>query len=133
MAIHSSSNIFAWRIPWTEEPGRLQSMGSQRRHKKPYKDKASRRDTLGTLPFPPSPISRRHAASLELWKIPGSPCRLAALPTLEADKAVAGQGAKGPARCWVRTVSCDVGPAGCGTPSLPHSAYNEHRSKHVWA
>ena len=25
MAIHSS--IFAWRIPWTEEPGRLQSMG----------------------------------------------------------------------------------------------------------
>ena len=28
MAIHSS--ILAWRIPWTEKPGRLQSMGSQR-------------------------------------------------------------------------------------------------------
>ena len=28
MATHSS--IFAWRIPWTEELGRLQSMGSQR-------------------------------------------------------------------------------------------------------
>ena len=28
MATHSS--IIAWRIPWTEEPGRLQSMGSQR-------------------------------------------------------------------------------------------------------
>ena len=28
MAIHSS--ILAWRIPWREEPGRLQSMGSQR-------------------------------------------------------------------------------------------------------
>ena len=28
MAIHSS--IFAWEIPWTEEPGRLQSMESQR-------------------------------------------------------------------------------------------------------
>ena len=28
MATHSS--IFAWRIPWTEEPGGLQSMGSQR-------------------------------------------------------------------------------------------------------
>ena len=28
MAIHSS--ILAWRIPWTERPGRLQSMGSQR-------------------------------------------------------------------------------------------------------
>ena len=28
MAIHSSN--VAWRIPWTEEPGGLQSMGSQR-------------------------------------------------------------------------------------------------------
>ena len=24
------SSIFAWRIPWIEEPGRLQSIGSQR-------------------------------------------------------------------------------------------------------
>ena len=30
MAIHSSINIFAWKIPWTEEPGGLQSMGLQR-------------------------------------------------------------------------------------------------------
>ena len=28
MAIHSST--IAWNIPWTEDPGRLQSMGSQR-------------------------------------------------------------------------------------------------------
>ena len=28
MAIHSS--IIAWKIPWTEEPGRLQPMGPQR-------------------------------------------------------------------------------------------------------
>ena len=28
MATHSS--ILAWRFPWTEEPGRLQSMGSQK-------------------------------------------------------------------------------------------------------
>ena len=28
MAAHSS--ILAWKIPWTVEPGRLQSMGSQR-------------------------------------------------------------------------------------------------------
>ena len=27
MATHS--NILAWEIPWTEEPGRLQSMGLQ--------------------------------------------------------------------------------------------------------
>ena len=42
MATHSS--ILAWRIPWTEEPGRLQSIGSQSRtglkrlsHMAPYK------------------------------------------------------------------------------------------------
>ena len=29
MAIHSG--ILAWRIPWTEEPGGLQFIGSQRR------------------------------------------------------------------------------------------------------
>ena len=28
MATHSS--ILTWRIPWTEEPGGVQSMGSQR-------------------------------------------------------------------------------------------------------
>ena len=28
MATHSS--VLAWRIPWTEEPGELQSMGSKR-------------------------------------------------------------------------------------------------------
>ena len=28
MATHSS--ILAWKVPWTEKPGRLQSMGSQR-------------------------------------------------------------------------------------------------------
>ena len=28
IAIHSST--LAWKIPWTEEPDRLQSMGSQR-------------------------------------------------------------------------------------------------------
>ena len=26
----SHSSILAWKIPWMEEPGRLQSMGSQR-------------------------------------------------------------------------------------------------------
>ena len=28
MTIHAS--IFAWKIPWTEEPDELQSLGSQR-------------------------------------------------------------------------------------------------------
>ena len=30
MATHSNILILAWRIPWTGEPGGLQSMGSQR-------------------------------------------------------------------------------------------------------
>ena len=29
-AIATHSRTLAWKIPWTEEPGRLQSMGSQR-------------------------------------------------------------------------------------------------------
>ena len=29
-AMATRSSILAWRIPWTEERGRLQSMGSQR-------------------------------------------------------------------------------------------------------
>ena len=37
MAPHSST--LAWKIPWTEKPGRLQSMGSQR----------VRHDTVGFL------------------------------------------------------------------------------------
>ena len=30
--IANPSSVLAWRIPWTEEPGRLQSTGSQERH-----------------------------------------------------------------------------------------------------
>ena len=29
-AVATHSNTLAWKIPWTEEPGRLQSMGSLR-------------------------------------------------------------------------------------------------------
>ena len=35
MAIQSST--LAWKIPWIEEPGRLQSMGSQEEHNKKMK------------------------------------------------------------------------------------------------
>jgi len=38
-------NILAWEIPWTEEPGRLQSMGLQRvRHELPTKQEQNLRD-----------------------------------------------------------------------------------------
>ena len=30
MAVATHSSTLAWKIPWMEEPGRLQSMGSQR-------------------------------------------------------------------------------------------------------
>ena len=40
MAIYSS--ILAWNIPWTEEPGRLQSMGSQKVGHDPATDYACR-------------------------------------------------------------------------------------------
>ena len=46
MATHSS--ILAWRIPWTEESGRLQSTGSQRV-----------RRNLATKPAPPNPRLER--------------------------------------------------------------------------
>ena len=29
-SMETHSSVLAWRIPWTEEPSRLQSMGSQR-------------------------------------------------------------------------------------------------------
>ena len=45
MATHSS--ILAWRTPWAEEPGRLQSMGSQRiRHDRVAKHSAQIVNTL---------------------------------------------------------------------------------------
>ena len=30
LALATHSSTLAWKLPWTEEPGRLQSMGSQR-------------------------------------------------------------------------------------------------------
>ena len=45
MATHSS--ILAWKIPWTEEPGRLQSMGLQR-----VGQGFSKQDYPSGLPFP---------------------------------------------------------------------------------
>ena len=43
----TDSSILAWRLLWAEEPGRLQSMGSQR----------VRHDRATQAPYPPSPYS----------------------------------------------------------------------------
>jgi len=40
MATHSS--VLAWRIPWTEEPGRLQSRGLQSRTRQQLNGSSSR-------------------------------------------------------------------------------------------
>jgi len=60
-----NSSTFAWKIPWTEEPGRLQSMGS-----------AGSRTRLSNFTF----TFRLHAlekemathASVLAWRIPGT-------------------------------------------------------------
>ena len=44
MATHSS--ILAWEIPWTEEPGGLQSKGSQKRHGLVTKNKQTKKTNL---------------------------------------------------------------------------------------
>ena len=77
MATHSSS--LAWRIPWTEEPGRLQSIGLQKRHRvfeqltfslfkiqshKDYKKSLADNDTCHLLDRLPKSQGKRTADSL---------------------------------------------------------------------
>ena len=46
----SNPGILAWRIPWTEEPGGLQSMGSQRvRHNLTTKQQQANREGWSSL------------------------------------------------------------------------------------
>ena len=50
MAIHSS--ILAWSIPWAEEPGRLQSLESQRvRHERLHSNNVSRAGFIEEVTF----------------------------------------------------------------------------------
>ena len=59
MAAHSST--LAWKIPWTEEPGRLQSMGSLR----------VGHDTF-TFPFHALEKEMATHSSVLAWRIPGT-------------------------------------------------------------
>ena len=57
MATHSS--ILAWRIPWTEEPGGLQSVGSQRvRHDLVTKQQNDNTDTFWGVASGGVPLGR---------------------------------------------------------------------------
>ena len=59
MATHSST--LAWQIPWTEEPGRLQSMGLQR----------VGHDFTFTFHFPALEKEMATHSSILAWRIPG--------------------------------------------------------------
>ena len=61
MATHSST--LAWKISWTEEPGRLQSMGSLR---------ARLRDFTFTFHFHALEKEMATYSSVLAWRIPGT-------------------------------------------------------------
>ena len=63
MATHSS--ILAWRIPWMEEPGRLQSMGSLRAGH-------DLSDFTFTFHFPALEKEMATHSSVLAWRIPGT-------------------------------------------------------------
>ena len=59
------SSTFAWKIPWTEEPGGLQSMGSQRvRH--------NWATSFSTFHFPALEKEMATHSSVLAWRIPGT-------------------------------------------------------------
>ena len=62
MATHSST--LAWKIPWTGEPGRLQSMGSRSR--------ARLSDFAFTFHFPALEKEMATHSSVLAWRIPGT-------------------------------------------------------------
>ena len=62
MATHSST--LAWKIPWTEEPGGLQSMGSQ--------SQTRLSDFPFTFHFPALEKEMSTHSSILAWRIPGT-------------------------------------------------------------
>ena len=63
MATHSST--LAWKIPWTEEPGRLQSMGFA-------KSRARLSDFTFTFHFHALEKEMAIHSSIRAWRIPGT-------------------------------------------------------------
>ena len=63
MAPHSST--LAWKIPWTEEPGRLQSMGS-------LKSRTRLSDFTFTFHFHALEEEMATHSSVLAWRIPGT-------------------------------------------------------------
>ena len=75
MAPHSST--LAWKVPWTEEPGRLQSMGSQ----------SQTRLSDFTFTFHSHALEKEmttHSSALD-WRIPGT-AEPGGLPFMESHR-----------------------------------------------
>ena len=63
-ALATHSSILAWKIPWTEEPGKLQSMGSLRvRHD---------RNFIFTFHFHALEKEMATHSNVLAWRIPGT-------------------------------------------------------------
>ena len=75
MAIHSST--LAWKIPWTEEPDRLQSMGSQGRTRLS--------DFTFTFHFHALEKELATHSSILAWRVPGTE-ETGGLPSMESHK-----------------------------------------------
>ena len=73
MATHSS--ILDWKIPWTEEPGRLQAMGLQRvRHDwetKQQQDICMTQETATSCVCPFGPLMEKQGPRTRDCKVPG--------------------------------------------------------------
>ena len=69
MVTHSST--LAWKIPWTEEPGRLQSMGSLRVHGV-AKSRTRLSDFTFTFHFHALEKEMATHSSVLGWRIPGT-------------------------------------------------------------
>ena len=91
MAIHSS--ILAWRIPWTEEPGGLRSIESQRVGHD-WSDLARLVLVLSEPPGKPLSLERKLRVSNPLLPFPSGPSSLLpGPPTVRTQLKVGGQGA----------------------------------------
>ena len=73
------SSTLAWKIPWTEEPGRLQSMGSQ--------SQIRLRDFTFTFHFHALEKEMATHSSVLAWRIPGTeePSGLLSMGRTESD------------------------------------------------
>ena len=72
MATHSST--LAWKIPWTEEPGRLQSMRSLSRRLQSMRSLSRTRLSDFTFTFHFHALEKEMAthSSVLAWRIPGT-------------------------------------------------------------